>query len=100
MPIRNLDQFLKELPKSIEETRRYLTERSIGKKGPGTVEQLEGLLEYLERIEKNVRMDRIPSPEKRDRESIGWILVDGWDPKDPLGKEILELDHYYLKKLP
>ena len=95
--IKSLDEFLRKLSKAQVDTMHYLEGRMAGQNGPGTVGQLQHLLEYLQKVERNIRTGTIPSVNKRNQESLGWILVDNWDPNDPLGDLILEVDEYYLE---
>lgn len=99
MTIVSFEEFSKQLQETIVEAQEYLSKRSRGQKGPGTVGQLEALVKYLKKIDQNVRTMKIPPQLKRSEQSLGWILVDGWDPKDPPGARILEVDAYYLNKL-
>ncbi|MBI2901639.1 MAG: hypothetical protein HYY17_15760 [Planctomycetes bacterium] len=58
---------------------------------------VDALATYVEAIAANVRSKKLPPKPNRHAKSMGWILVDDWDPDDPLGKLILDLNDSYLK---
>ena len=99
MKIKDKAHFLKLLEKAIPETEKAWKNAKPGLPSPPQPGQYKALLDYLLKIQKNVTSGKLPSPNQRMRESLGWILVDNWDPADPLGALILELDTYYLKKM-
>ncbi len=100
MEIREEKTFLAELDEVIQETGKYLAERTAGRRGPCSVRQLQSLQEYLKAISANVRNRTVPPQAERQKASKGWIVVDSWDPKDPLGGRILNVNSYYLSRIP
>lgn len=97
--IGSVEEWLLQVDAAIAWLDRYLRDLSEGKEAPGTVEQIQALRDYLETIRQNVVSAAIPSRRDRSVLSMTWILVDGWNPSDPVGMLIKVIDDFYLKVL-
>jgi hypothetical protein len=91
--------FLKKTDQAIADTKVALADARKGRPTPGEPKQYEMLLVYLQELSGNAASGKLPSRDVRRRRSLGWILVDNWDPADPLGALILNLNDYYINKL-
>jgi hypothetical protein len=91
-------EFVKEADDAVRGLEAYLQDRRAGKPGPGTTAQLEGLIDYLRGLAGHVKSGRFPPASQRHAKSLGWIVVDEWDPNDPLGERILNLNSWYLNR--
>jgi len=96
--IKTREDFETQLASAISQTREALDATDRGEEMPGVSAQYETLLEYLEKVRDDVQAGTVPPENDRHSQSVGGILVDGWDPSDPLGALILQVDSYYLTR--
>ena len=90
-----------EFEDAVDETRNTaqtaLKDRKAGKEGPGTVTQLQSILRYVTKLEKQIQTGKYPSLRERQANVLYPMILDGWDPADFLGKLVFAFDSYYAR---
>jgi hypothetical protein len=90
----NHNKFIKEIKQTIDEVKIVLEKRQKGIQGDGSIDQLQMILQNLERIMYEVISGNVP-PKINRMSSMGWFITDSWSLSSPLGEKIIEIEHKY-----
>ncbi len=101
--IQDRKEFESRLKGAVQKAESIIQDLKSGKiKGPGPwngTYGLEQMVKWSGEVERHLANDTIPDLNTRNRKTPVRILVDSWDPLDPLGDEFVSLTYFWIRNI-